>query len=552
MTALGSLPASGALFPLAKPGDITPYNYDLAADLAGRTKVADLADNATATKGAALVKFNSALGYAAGTVGAFLNSLLASAGSSLIGFIRSESGAIVRSVQDKLRDIASVKDFAAKGDGVTDDTAAITAADALTGRKYLPTGTYLTTLAATAFNGPFWGEGQIKDSAGNKRAPYLSAIKAAPTASGNFNDISTAFNGSLSGVLFPIEHRVTGTTTLGSPTTGYLYTPEAGAYVVVSRNDSGHNESTSTNIGRTACVVNFGKLDQFGQGDHTYFAIQAQCGGSSRAGATDFLANPAVCAFDGTFTATGHGIYLNWHECDLELGVYDAAAIGHVVSVTRNTGDTGPGLGSVTGGFRTQSKGTYPVDWAVSATGLMKTLTDATQCEFGTNKSAHVIKSGDRIYFNGVSTDGRRATSLGTDFVQRTAGGIDFYFNNAAAFRASDTGAGYLAGAGGAVTQLTSKATSVTLNKVCGQITLNNAALAATTIVSFTLTNSTIAVDDDVRVWVKSGNASVGSYRVAAEGNAAGSRTIVVENKTAGSLSEAIVLGFNVLKAVVS
>jgi hypothetical protein len=111
-------------------------------------------------------------------------------------------------------------------------------------------------------------------------------------------------------------------------------------------------------------------------------------------------------------------------------------------------------------------------------------------------------------------------------------------------------GVGYAAGAGGTVTQATSKSTGVTLNKACGAITMNAAALAANTIVSFTLTNSSIAADDDVRVWVKSGNASVGSYRVATEGNAAGSRTVVVENKTAGSLSEAVVLGFNVIKAV--
>ena len=55
---------------------------------------------------------------------------------------------------------------------------------------------------------------------------------------------------------------------------------------------------------------------------------------------------------------------------------------------------------------------------------------------------------------------------------------------------------GYSTDAQGAVTQLTSKATGVTLNKSCGQITLNDAALAATTNVTFTLTNSLIGVKD--------------------------------------------------------
>ena len=59
-------------------------------------------------------------------------------------------------------------------------------------------------------------------------------------------------------------------------------------------------------------------------------------------------------------------------------------------------------------------------------------------------------------------------------------------------------GIGYATGAGGTVTQITSKATGVTLNTVCGTITMNGAALAADTTVSFVLTNSAIAANDVV------------------------------------------------------
>ena len=107
--------------------------------------------------------------------------------------------------------------------------------------------------------------------------------------------------------------------------------------------------------------------------------------------------------------------------------------------------------------------------------------------------------------------------------------------------------AGYITGEGGTVTQATSKSTGVTLNKRCGQITLNGAALAANTTVSFTLTNNTIAATDLLVLnHVSAGTA--GSYALNAQA-AAGSASINVRNITAGSLSEAIVIGFAVIKA---
>jgi hypothetical protein len=108
--------------------------------------------------------------------------------------------------------------------------------------------------------------------------------------------------------------------------------------------------------------------------------------------------------------------------------------------------------------------------------------------------------------------------------------------------------AGYITGEGGTVTQATSKATAVTLNKKCGRITMHNASLAAATTVTFTLTNSTIAATDVLVLNHVSGG-TAGAYLLNAQA-AAGSASINVRNVTAGSLSEAIVIGFAVIKAV--
>ena len=110
--------------------------------------------------------------------------------------------------------------------------------------------------------------------------------------------------------------------------------------------------------------------------------------------------------------------------------------------------------------------------------------------------------------------------------------------------------AGYVVGEGGTVTQATSKSTGVTLSKKCGQITMNAAALAADTTVTFTLTNTEIVATDIIILNHVSGG-TAGSYLLNAQAGS-GSASINVRNITSGSLSEAIVIGFAIIKAVVS
>ncbi len=110
-------------------------------------------------------------------------------------------------------------------------------------------------------------------------------------------------------------------------------------------------------------------------------------------------------------------------------------------------------------------------------------------------------------------------------------------------------GLGYGVGAGGSVTQITSKATGVTLNTPTGLITTQAASLAAGAAVIFTLTDSKIGINDTLNVSVRS---PVDKYRVNVVGITAGTARIELINSTAGALLEAVLINFAVLKGAVT
>lgn len=74
-----------------------------------------------------------------------LDEFAASSGSSLVGFLQSGTGAVATTVQAKLRESVSVKDFGAVGDGVTNDTTAIQTAINTGYSLIFPAGTYLAS-----------------------------------------------------------------------------------------------------------------------------------------------------------------------------------------------------------------------------------------------------------------------------------------------------------------------------------------------------------------------------------------------------------------------
>jgi hypothetical protein len=213
---------------------------------------------------------------------------------------------------------------------------------------------------------------------------------------------------------------------------------------------------------------------------------------------------------------TGAGGGASVAGSDTEIQYNDSGSLGASADLTWD--DTGKVLG-VGGDIDLDDGGTF------TTTVQTVTATAARTISFpdATGTVALVAGSSGQVTYNNAGVQ---------------AGGNLGYNATTGAF-------GYISGTG-TITQATNKATAVTLNSPSGQITLNGDALAADTTVSFTLTNSSITAND-VLILNHISAGTAGSYLLNAQA-AAGSASINVRNITAGSLSEAIVIGFAVIQ----
>jgi hypothetical protein len=110
-------------------------------------------------------------------------------------------------------------------------------------------------------------------------------------------------------------------------------------------------------------------------------------------------------------------------------------------------------------------------------------------------------------------------------------------------------GSGWKTGSGGAVTQITSRATGVTLNKRVGKVTTTADSLAAATIATHTVTNSTVAAADNVILTKVSGDVDTFAW---VNSTAAGSFTVSLYNSHASAAdTTAFVYNFEVRKGAI-
>ena len=150
-----------------------------------------------------------------------------------------------------------------------------------------------------------------------------------------------------------------------------------------------------------------------------------------------------------------------------------------------------------------------------------------------------------KVLDNNVTLAKIVAAGANNTFLARSTTGAGNY----EALDTTTTGLGYYTGAGGEVSQLTSKATAITLNKVCGEITTFGDALNANTIVSAVWYNTRIYTSDVVIINHKSGG-TIGAYTFNVSCILNGAATLTIRNNTASNLTETLVLNFVVIKGV--
>ena len=232
-------------------------------------------------------------------------------------------------------------------------------------------------------------------------------------------------------------------------------------------------------------------------------------------------------------------------------------ALGLGTMATQNSGAVAITGGTISG-----------VTFTGSFTGLtlIESVTLATS-----NAAAGVNLNGNTLAADGTNPDiDINVTPKGTGEVNITkvdidAGAIDgttIGASSVATIRGTTVlatqASGYTTGAGGTITQLISRTTGVTLNQVCGEITLFAGSLVGHEADEFALTNSEIAASDVVIVNIKSG-AAAGTrkyYTVGVTSVSAGSCTISIGNHDNGSVpaagTDTLVLSFAVIKGVTS
>jgi hypothetical protein len=351
----------------------------------------------------------------------------------LNGQLVTPNGALAgRTLSGHLADSLSLLDFGAACDGVTDDSAAITAAASTGKRINVPDGTICKGNSIVQFIpfGNFAGPGKIRDSSGNLRGPRASGVSSSPNPSSwnsttNANDNCVAgfqcwANFDYSHALSAEEWYITDTAgghTLGQPAHGYQYMPGAYPHTMFFNNASGWNNSLTGNDGRTAAVQSRVIAQQNGAGDMMVHEAEILCAGHAQPGTTSWLAVPGCSYEAGDINALLPGQYLQHSEWHFGDGGNDVAAVGRAMGYNRTA--TPANLNNRWVNEFVTCTGSVACDAAYEVTGKWRIGIDFTEITTSIN-AAIAMAAGQKITLNGTWTDGEAnpaKTTLGGEWL---------------------------------------------------------------------------------------------------------------------------------------
>jgi hypothetical protein len=243
----------------------------------------------------------------------------------------------------------------------------------------------------------------------------------------------------------------------------------------------------------------------------------------------------------GTFTLTTAGgrttAPITWSATDATLianidAAVEALNVVGTGGVTTAAGTGSSGIGTYTITFTGKNAASDAALLSIGTNsltgGAAPTITTTTAGVAGTFTAA---KTGDLLE---DTTNGELYQNIST-----TAGAPNWQYR----------GGGWKTGSGGAVTQITSRATTVTLNKRVGKVTTTADSLAAATIATHTVTNSTVAATDNVILTKVSGDVDTFAW---VNSVAAGSFTVSLYNSHASAAdTTAFAYNFEVRKGAI-
>ena len=354
--------------------------------------------------------------------------LAAATGSSLMGFKQASVSASSRTVQDKLRESVSVKDFGAVGDGVADDRAAFIAADAASlGPVTVPPGNYRLSSSPPL----------------TKPLDNMGATVTTDTGSW-----LPRFERSL-GRLYDFIKKVNPTESYTGTPTAYTYLKDLCASYLKLVSAAGYQQSFGSDSGgRTLIPISYVEGNHGGMGDMNGYQAAINVTPHSR--------KDDVTKWVGQNSATGHsaqvsagGAQVNLYGMEHHLydeGFGDVTAIGGVFNFRRTGVDTKP-YSTPWIGWRLQNFGTTGCDSGYQLAGDWKVGLDFTDADFDAEKCAVALKPGDRIYWGAdpISTAsdqwfaGDGAATLGGTFTELSGGKLKDVVDGVAIFQIAST-----------------------------------------------------------------------------------------------------------------